>query len=267
MPDLNVTLVQADLAWEDAEANRGAFARRLEALPRGTDLVVLPEMFTTGFSMQAERLAETMQGPTVAWMQAAARRTGATLAGSAIIRTGAGLFNRLLWVPPEGPLRHYDKRHLFRMGGEHRVYQPGGRLLSVQLKGWRVRPLICYDLRFPIWCRNLGPGYDLLLVIANWPSVRREHWKTLLIARAIENQAWVVAVNRVGRDGHGLDYSGDSMVVDPFGGVRYQRAADEAMASVRLSQAELENGRAQFAAWKDADHTLAAPLETLGDEG
>lgn len=267
MPDLTVSLVQADLAWEDADANRRAFAHRLEALPPGVDLVVLPEMFSTGFTMRAEELAETMEGPTVAWMRAAARRAQATLAGSAIIRDRGGLFNRLLWVPPDGPVRHYDKRHLFRMGGEHRVYQPGTRLLSVNLRGWRIRPLICYDVRFPIWCRNLGPEYDLLLVIANWPAIRREHWKALLIARAIENQAWVVAVNRVGRDGHGLDYGGDSMVVDPLGRVRCLRAADEALETVRLSRAALEDSRAQFAAWKDADHTLAAPLQTLRDDG
>lgn len=265
MPDLTVTLVQADLAWEDPAANREALGRRLADVPPGADLVVLPEMFSTGFTMEGARVAEAMDGPTPAWMRLQAQHLGAVLAGSAVIRTKKGLFNRFLWVPPEGPVGIYDKRHLFRMAGEHQVYRAGRRPFTAVLKGWRIRPVICYDLRFPIWCRSVGAGYDLLLVVANWPAARREHWQALLVARAIENQAWVVAVNRVGRDGRGLEYSGDSLVVDPWGTIRYRRTGDAAADRVQLSRAALEECRSTFEFWKDADDELAAPLKALSD--
>jgi predicted amidohydrolase len=252
MPDLTLTLVQSELVWERRKANLDRFRERLAPLAGTTDLVVLPEMFSTGFTMNAGPLAETMQGPTLAWMQATARQLDAAVTGSAIIRDNGQLYNRLLWVAPDGAVATYDKRHLFRMSGEHEVYAAGREPLTVTLKGWRVRPFICYDLRFPRWCRNRRPAYDLAIFVANWPAARAGHWRVLLEARAIENQCYVVGVNRVGTDGNGLAYRGDSAVIDPQGKVRYQRADREDVFTTTLSHADLNAYREAFPAWKDA---------------
>jgi predicted amidohydrolase len=251
MRDLRATLVQQPLAWHDAAANR----RHLEALlapHAGTsDLVVLPEMFTTGFTMAAAEVAETMDGPSVAWLRATAQRLGAVVAGSVVIDDG-GHRNRLLWATPDGGLAWYDKRHLFRMAREHEHYAAGEQRLVLEVGGWRVLPLVCYDLRFPVWSRNRG-DYDLALYVANWPAARRYPWSTLLRARAIENLCYVIGVNRVGTDGKGIEYSGDSAVIDPLGQPVVDCGAAACVTTVTLSAEILAAHRARFPAHLDAD--------------
>jgi predicted amidohydrolase len=202
--------------WHDAAANRALYGALVRALRGQGDLIVLPETFTSGFSNEAIGSAETMQGESVAWLSALAREVGAVVTGSMVIRDGEQVFNRLLWARPDGTLAHYDKRHLFRMANEHHRYADGKRKLLVELNGWRICPLVCYDLRFPVWSRNRHDraaqrfDYDLLLYVANWPSARRHAWQTLLRARAIENLSYVLGLNRVGVDGNELHYAGDS---------------------------------------------------------
>lgn len=257
MQDLKVTLIQADLAWEDVNANLAAFGRLIDTLADETDLIVLPEMFTTGFSMQAAALAEEMEGPTLAWLREKSARKHADVVGGAMMRSGEKYVNRLLWVKPDGQVLHYDKRHLLGIAGEDKVYTPGSRRLTVTLKGWRIRPFICYDLRFPAWVRNVDtPPYDLALFIANWPRPRVLHWKALLLARAIENQCYVIGVNRIGTDGNGNDHCGDSMVIDPLGNVLFQKRDFPALHTATLSQARLQAWRQQFNALGDADADL-----------
>ena len=256
MPSLKVTLVQADLVWENRKANIDRFERRLKALKEKTHLVVLPEMFTTGFTMNAGPLAETMEGPTLKWMQTTARRLAADLVGSIIVREAGLFYNRLLWVSPDGGVRHYDKAHLFRMSGEQDVYQAGRQRLNVALKGWRAAAFVCYDMRFPLWCRNLNQAYDLAVFVANWPAARAAHWRTLLQARAIENQSYVVGVNRVGTDGNDQAYSGDSMVIDPEGRVLYHQEDREDVFTAVLPRLRLDQYRRNFPAWMDADAQL-----------
>ncbi len=253
MPDLTLTLVQSELAWEDRRANRDRFTARLEPLAGTTDLVILPEMFSTGFTMNAGPLAEDSKGPTLGWMRDMARQLRADIAGSVIIREEGLFYNRLLWATPDGAVHTYDKRHLFRMSGEHDVYASGRELLTVRLRGWRLRPFICYDLRFPIWCRNRHKAYDVAIFVANWPAVRAAHWRTLLSARAIENQSYVVGVNCVGTDGNGIAYQGDSTVIGPRGTVRYHGGDREDIATLTLSRQDLDAYREAFPAWKDAD--------------
>ncbi len=252
LPDLQLALIQTSLVWQDAAANREHFARLLEQA-RGADLIVLPEMFSTGFSMDSAALAEPEDGPTSQWLRQQAQDLGAVVCGSLIIQAADGSYrNRLLWARPDGSLAHYDKRHLFRMAGEHKHYSAGEQQVVLELKGWRVRPLICYDLRFPVWSRDAG-GTDLLLYTANWPAARRHHWNRLLPARAIENLCYVAAVNRVGEDGKGHAYSGDSQVLD-FQGESLLAAQDvDGVFHVSLSAAELAAYRQRFPAHLDAD--------------
>ncbi|OGX91800.1 amidohydrolase [Hymenobacter coccineus] len=258
--DLTVTLVQADLHWHDPAANRAQFDELLGALTAPTDLVVLPEMFTTGFSMDAAGQAETMQGPTVAWLRATAARLGAVVTGSVIIRAGDHYHNRLLWVRPDGTLAHYDKRHLFTFAGEHRTYAAGlGAPLVEAWRGWRICPLICYDLRFPVWSRNPAAApYDLLLYVANWPAVRRGPWQVLLQARALENLAYVAGVNRIGTDGIGHAYAGDSALLNMRGEYVAEAAGAPGCITRTLSWEGLQDFRAEFPALQDGDEfTLA----------
>lgn len=253
MRDLRVTLVQSMLHWEDARANRAMFSEQLAALKGTTDLVVLPEMFTTGFSMRSKELAETMEGATVNWMKEQANMLGATIYGSVIIADGGDHFNRGLFVTPSGLVTGYDKRHLFRMAEEKDNYARGRERVIVELAGWRILLQVCYDLRFPVFARNRG-DYDGILYVANWPEARRYPWSQLLIARAIENQCYVVGVNRVGMDGKGHHYTGDSVVVDPRGAVIGQvDASKEGTATVTLDRAALEDFREKFPVGKDAD--------------
>ena len=177
MPDLTVTLIQTELDWEDVAANLRRFDRLIDSLQVATDLIVLPEMFTTGFSMNAAALAENMNGRAVGWLRETARRTAAAVVGSIIVVDDGRFYNRLCWASPDGELATYDKKHLFRYAGEDRVYTAGGASLLVELKGWRIRPFVCYDLRFPVWTRNTNRTYDLALFVANWPQRRAEHWK------------------------------------------------------------------------------------------
>jgi predicted amidohydrolase len=251
-PHLRVTMIQTALAWQDPAANRAVFASHFRGLVGHTDLIVLPEMFTTGFSMDAERLAETMDGPTVEWMREEAAALGCAITGSLIVRDGGRHYNRMVWVAPDGGLQHYDKRHLFRMAGEQEHYAAGARRVTVEYKGWRICPLVCYDLRFPVWSRNRG-DYDLLLYVANWPARRSLAWKTLLRARAIENVAYVVGVNRIGSDGNGASYSGDSVAVDFLGQpLAGDRGGDFAETAV-LDRDLLQSWRKSFPVHLDAD--------------
>jgi len=262
MESLRISLCQTDLVWEDAQKN----LENLESLFREieqTDLIFLPEMFTTGFSMQSAVLAEDMRGATVQWMRNQAKSKDAVICGSIIIKEDSKYFNRQLWVQPNGEVFSYDKRHLFRMAGEHEHFTAGSQRLIVDLKGWKIMPLICYDLRFPVWGRNKSQTdrktyaraeYDVLLFNANWPEVRIEAWKKLLAARAIENQAYVVGVNRVGVDGQGLVYSGGSQLIDAKGEVVWE-ANDYKVAikTIGLNATKLKDFRNKFPVGMDGD--------------
>lgn len=253
MQDLRVSLVQSMLHWEDAEANRAMFAQRLAPLAGNTDLVVLPEMFTTGFTMHSHDLAERMDGGTVDWMRSQAARLNAAIYGSAIIEEGGRYFNRGLFVTPEGATTAYDKRHLFRMAGEDEHYAAGGDRVVVQWRGWRLLLQVCYDLRFPAFSRSRN-DVDALLYVANWPEPRRLAWSSLLVARAIENLSYVVGVNRVGMDGKGIHYTGDSVVVEPRGTtIATIGPGTEGLATVTLDATALQEFRAKFPAHLDAD--------------
>jgi predicted amidohydrolase len=251
-PHLRVTLVQAELAWEDPAANRRALARHFAGLAGHTDLIVLPEMFGTGFTMNAAAQAEDMRGPSVDWMREEAAALSCVVTGSLVIRDGDRHFNRLLWVRPDGEVMHYDKRHLFRMIGEHEHYSAGDRRLECSLKGWRIRPFICYDLRFPVWSRSAG-DCDLLIYVANWPSRRHQAWSTLLRARAIENQCYVVGVNRTGRDGNGASYLGGSVAIDFLGEPVSSEGDGDGVETAILDMASLQAFRAGFPVHLDAD--------------
>lgn len=251
-PDLELALIQTSLAWHDPAANRLHFEPLLQQA-RGAALVILPEMFSTGFSMESAALAEPEDGPTTLWLREQAQDIGAVICGSLIIQAADGSYrNRLLWARPDGSLAHYDKRHLFRMAGEHKHYSAGDQQVVLELNGWRVRPLICYDLRFPVWSRDAA-GTDLLLYTANWPSARRQHWNRLLPARAIENLCYVAAVNRIGEDGKGHGYTGDSQVLD-FQGEALLAAGDgDGVFRATLSSQALDTYRERFPAHLDAD--------------
>ncbi len=253
MRDLTVTIMQANLQWEDAGANRSMFEERIGSIREKTDLVVLPEMFTTGFTMNARAIAEDMAGPTIQWMSRMAEKGGFHLTGSLVIREEDSFFNRLIWAFPDGEILSYDKRHLFRMAGEDAVYSPGDSQLTVRVQGWKIRPFICYDLRFPQWTRNRGNAYDAAIFVANWPEKRAHHWNTLLAARAIENQCYVIACNRTGFDGNGVTYSGDSCVINHQGRTILRESGGEGILTVRMSMEELMLYRESFPVWRDAD--------------
>ena len=251
MHDLIVSLLQDELDWADPEANRARFGRRIaEAEP--ADLVVLPEMFTTGFTMTPDRHAEPAGGPTLDWMREQAAATGAVITGSVSVSDGGKYYNRLYWVTPGAEVGSYDKAHLFAMAGEQKQYSPGRRRLTVEVAGWRIRPVICYDLRFPVWCRN-DDDYDALLVIANWPAPRRAHWLKLLQARAIENQAYVIAVNRVGEDDNGMRYTGDTLLIDPMGETELQATRFKGAYHATLSAEVLQHTRDKLPFLRDRD--------------
>lgn len=256
MSNIDVTLVQADLAWHDPDANRRRLQESLATLAGRTDLVVLPEMFTTGFTMDAKSIAEDADGPTVQWMREQASKLGAVITGSIATKAGESYYNRLVWMRPDGTHESYDKRHLFRMAHEQDHYSAGTRRLIVELKGWKVLPLVCYDLRFPVWSRNRigGDGeYDVLVYVANWPQRRRHAWQTLIQARAIENLSYCVAVNRVGTDDNGVVYTGDSAAIDYLGQLMTQPSEQPFVATVTLEKAALDGFRAKFPAHLDAD--------------
>ncbi len=256
MQDLSVALVQSAPIWEDTEATLSHIQKTINQVRAGTHLIVLPEMFPTGFSMHPEKLAQAMDGRVVAWIKARARETGADITGSCIVGERDAYYNRLLWAKPDGRLFWYDKRHLFRYAGEEKVYAAGQARLLVTCHGWRIRPFVCYDLRFPVWTRNLNLHYDAAVFVANWPQRRAPHWKALLTARAIENQCYMAGVNRVGDDGNGYYHSGDSRIVDPLGCVIADLSDEEGIVYGTFSARVLEDYREKFPAWMDADTKL-----------
>ncbi len=258
MNNLKVCLVQADLVWESPAENRSRIENLLAREAGQHDLVVLPEMFTTGFTMQPEGLAEPTDGPTLAWMQALSQRLDAVLMGSIIVREGEAYYNRMLVVDPQGMQLTYDKRHLFRMAGEHESYAAGQNRPIFTLKGWKICPQICYDLRFPVYARNQFDAqgqatYDLIVYVANWPEPRISHWSALLKARAIENQAFAIGVNRVGVDGKDIRYTGDSAAIDHLGRELVSGRGEELLLRTELDGAELARYRSKFPVWMDAD--------------
>jgi len=282
--NLKITTIQADLHWENVAENLEMFAAKITAITEETDVIVLPEMFNTGFSMDSEKLAESMDGITVTWMKAQAKKTNAVIVGSLIVRVdpfeaftsvkhaqGATLFyNRLVCVQPDGVISTYDKRHLFRMANEQEHFTAGTQRLIINYKGWRICPLVCYDLRFPVWARNSklsvdnyqpqennqqnSSVYDVLIYIANWPAVRKAPWSKLLEARAIENQCYVVGVNRVGVDGTGKDYSGNSVIINPKGNpITTIPENENSCVTTNLSIDELTDFRKAFPVGLDGD--------------
>jgi omega-amidase len=252
VPALDVTIVQADLHWHDAGRNLADFDRTIDQIDAGTDLVVLPEMFTTGFSMDAPSLAEPADGPAVQWMHQKARATGAAICGSLIIQAENDYYNRFFCVMPDGQQVTYDKRHLFRLADEQHHYAAGNELVTFDYRGFRICPMVCYDLRFPVWSRNRD-NYDLIIYVANWPSRRHHAWHTLLRARAIENLSYAVGVNRVGVDGNDLPYAGGSAVIDYLGHELADLGDQPGIATASLDLDELQRFRDRFAFHKDAD--------------
>ena len=262
MQTLTVSLVQGATRWHDPEANRAYYGDLVRRSP-ASDLFVLPETFLSGFTNETLGNAESMEGPGVAWARALAQEVNATITGSIVIREGETNFNRMLWMSPDGSLSYYDKRHLFRMANEHHRYGGGDKRLVVELKGWRILPQVCYDLRFPVWLRNArredaegGMDYDLAIFVANWPAPRRQPWRTLLRARAIENLSYVIGVNRVGVDGNDLPYAGDSAVIDPVGEPLVELGSLEQVVTVKIDPAPLLAHRERFPAWMDADEFI-----------
>jgi predicted amidohydrolase len=249
---LRVTIVQSDLHWHDAAANRAAFASVIDGLEQATDLIVLPEMFTTGFTMDAEGHAENMNDATMGWFTEQAQRAGAALCGSLIVEAEGRYFNRFVFMRPNGDFDLYDKRHLFRLADEHRHYSAGDRRIVIDYLGFRICPQICYDLRFPVWSRNRG-DYDMLIYVANWPSRRHHAWRTLLRARAIENQAYVAGVNRTGTDGNDLPYLGGSAIIDYLGEDIADLGDRVTTATATLELDALQRFREKFPFHRDAD--------------
>ena len=273
MSTLTITTIQSNLIWEEKSANLRLLEQKIAGIEEKTEIVVLPEMFNTGFSMRPEALAETMDGETVEWMKRVSRENGIVLTGSLMIEEAGNYYNRLVWMLPNGQYGHYDKRHLFAFGEEDKHYSPGNKRLIASVKGLKINLQVCYDLRFPVWARQApshelrsfplqgtpkgeefsAPEYDLLIYVANWPERRSHAWKTLLCARAIENQCYVVGVNRVGSDGKNVYHSGNSLVIDPLGQVLYHMADEEDVNTITLQKEMLEDVRSKFPFWKDAD--------------
>jgi len=251
--ELKVTIIQADLVWENAIQNRLNFERKILALKEPTDLIVLPEMFTTGFAMQPKHLAEKMDGDTVSWMLQLAKEKNSAICGSIIITENDLYYNRYLFATPSGEIHHYNKRHLFSLAGEHERYQNDNQQVIIEYKGWRICPLVCYDLRFPVWSRNTS-NYDVLIYVANWPKPRVTAWNTLLKARAIENMSYVVGVNRVGTDANGHEYTGNSIVLDELGNEMTPLAENtEVSLTTTLSKEKLLASRTKFNFLGDQD--------------
>src|SRR6476469_5428703 len=258
MASVTFTLIQTQLQWEDKAANLKLLEEKITAIQQPTQVVVLPEMFSTGFSMQPEKLAETMQGPTIEWMKKTAAAHRIILTGSVIIEEEGRYYNRAIWMQPNGSYGCYNKRHLFAYGNEDEHYTAGQQRFIASVNGWRVALFVCYDLRFPVWCRQQFDAeknfeYDVAIYVANWPQRRNLAWKTLLQARAIENQCYVMGVNRVGEDGNGIYHSGDSMVIDPLGNVLYHKADAEDLFTITLQKDALQTIREKFPFWRDAD--------------
>ena len=259
--ELNISLIQPDIIWEDKNANFTQYENFISSIKEKRELVVLPEMFSTGFSMAPERLAENMEGPSVQWMKSIAAKYRCILTGSLIIEENGHYYNRLLWVQPDGKIWHYDKRHLFAYAGEHEHYNAGNKRLITQVKGFKICLMVCYDLRFPVWARNQNEEYDVLIYVANWPHKRSLAWKTLLQARAIENQSYVIGVNRVGKDANDIEYSGNSSAFGPLGEHIWQNSGDAIVHTVAVHKEILQEVRSQFPFLNDADKYLILDLQ------
>ena len=260
MSNLTVTLIQTALLWENKEANLAMLETKIRGIAASgsrTEVVILPEMFSTGFSMRPEQLAEPMTGETVQWMKQLSAELRIILTGSLIIEESGAYYNRLLWVLPNGQVGMYDKKHRFAYAGEHEHYEAGNRRLIASVKGWRINLQVCYDLRFPVWARQQstenGPEYDVLIYVANWPGRRSHAWRTLLQARAIENQCFVIGVNRVGADGNQVDHSGNSLIADPLGEIVYEKINVEDVFTFTLERSVLDQVRDKLPFLKDAD--------------
>lgn len=251
--NLHISLVQTNLYWENPTANLAMLEEKIFGISEPTDLIILPEMFNSGFTMSVATIAEPMNLTTTRWMKQMAAQTGAVITGSFIVKEGENYYNRLLWVSPDGQVDSYNKRHLFRMAKENDVFSEGKERLIKTIKGWKICPLICYDLRFPVWSRNVNLDYDLLIYVANWPQVRMYPWDSLLAARAIENQSYVVGVNRVGKDGNDFSHSGNSAVIDFTGKVLFREIDNEIIYHHTLDRTSLDQFRERFPAYLDAD--------------
>jgi omega-amidase len=259
MEDLSVTLIQSNIHWQSIEANLAMFEEKLWSSTPAADLIVLPEMFTTGFTMNAKEMAEPMNGKTFRWMRQMAHQFQAVITGSYIVYEKNSYFNRLIWMEPGGNYKFYDKRHLFRISGENAHFSPGSSYFTAEIRGWKIRPFICYDLRFPVWTRNKvekdtgKPGYDLVIYSANWPASRMNAWDTLLRARAIENAAYCIGVNRTGKDEEGINYTGHSCVYDFRGEHMIPVSDSEIIQQAVLSMNDLRLFREKFPVHLDAD--------------
>ena len=265
MQTLLITSIQTNLQWEDKRANLTMLENKIKGLNEKTNIVVLPEMFSTGFSMRPELFAEKMDGESVSWMRKIAKEKNIILTGSLIIEEEGKYFNRLIWMLPNGQLGYYDKRHCFSLAGEDKQYTPGSKRLIASVGGWKINLCICYDLRFPVWTRQVidtdldkeyAPEFDVLIYVANWPERRSHAWKTLLQARAIENQCYVIGVNRIGNDGNNIYHSGDSMAIDPLGEILYHKANEEDIHTLKIEKSMIDEVRDKLPFWKDADHFL-----------
>ncbi|MCX6287816.1 MAG: amidohydrolase [Bacteroidetes bacterium] len=258
MQDLKVAFIQTELGWEDKSQNLNRFEEHLAKINEAVDLIILPEMFNTGFSINPESFAEEMNGEGVGYLQRKAKDLNAVLMGSLLIRTAEGFVNRLVTAHPGGKVETYDKRHLFRLSEEYRIINGGTKRLVVKVKDWRIRPLVCYDLRFPVWSKNTYANdkyeYDVLVYVANWPASRSNVWRTLLAARAMENQVYCIGVNRIGEDGHGTYHSGDSMALDGKGNILSSiPSGEESVNVVTLSRQDLDIYRESFTIGMDWD--------------
>lgn len=249
--DLRVTLIQSVLHWEDIEANLKMFGKKIHSIDE-TDLIVLPETFSTGFTMNAALVAEEMDGRTVQWMQRMSQEANAVICGSVIIKEDDKYYNRLLWMRPDSTYEVYNKRHLFSLAKEDKTFTPGVKKLIVQLGDWTICPQVCYDLRFPVWARNIE-DYDVLINVANWPKPRIIAWKTLLRARAIENQCYVIGLSRVGIDGNGIEHTGDSAVIDLLGEAIWTESGIETIQNITLSRRHIYETRRKFQFLADRD--------------
>ncbi len=258
MNDLKITIIQSDLHWENPLANLNNFDTKIDNVSEKADIIVLPEMFNTAFSINPAKCAETMDGPTVKWLQHKAKEKNCIIVGSILIDDNGAFYNRMVWMQPDGSYSTYDKRHLFRMSDEYKLFNGGNSRTVVEYKEWKINLNICYDLRFPVWGRNTYKDgeyeYDLMIYVANWPESRSYIWQTLLKARAIENQSYIIGVNRVGVDGFETSYSGDSMFVDPIGNVLLQAStSEEGIYTLQLSKASLHEFRNKFTVGLDWD--------------
>jgi omega-amidase len=255
MKNLHITTIQTHLYWEDVDANLSHFTDKINAIQNQTDIIVLPEMFTTGFTMKPEQLAEEHGGKGLQWMMQKAQEKNCVIVGSISVKENGLFFNRLYWVNSDGSYQQYNKRHLFRMGNEHEYYTAGDQRLIIDYKGWKICPLVCYDLRFPVWSRNRKDNtYDALIYVANWPEVRSYPWKQLLVARAIENQTYVVGVNRIGEDANQFKHSGDSVVLNPRGEtISHILPNNDSIETITLSYQYLQDFRSVFPVMLDGD--------------